>query len=106
MQLPYEGQEDQGLTKGYGSSPHRFKKPGSKNFQNIFPPSATLNLSNILPSVPEDDLKGLQQWWCGQRLHVLPEGLQDGSDPDGLRAGGRQVLMELHNHDLGKTHHL
>lgn len=30
-----------------GSPLHRFKKPGSKNFQNIFPPSATLHLSNI-----------------------------------------------------------
>jgi len=48
VQLPREGQEDQGLTKDYGNSPlHRFKKPGSKNFQNIFPPSATLHLSNI-----------------------------------------------------------
>lgn len=48
VQLPREGQEDQGLTKDYSSSPlHRFKKPGSKNFQNIFPPSATLHLSNI-----------------------------------------------------------
>uniref|UniRef100_A0A2D4KQ14 RRM domain-containing protein n=1 Tax=Micrurus paraensis TaxID=1970185 RepID=A0A2D4KQ14_9SAUR len=58
VQLPREGQEDQGLTKDYGNSPlHRFKKPGSKNFQNIFPPSATLHLSNIPPSIIEDDLK-------------------------------------------------
>ncbi|KAK1334240.1 hypothetical protein QTO34_005242 [Cnephaeus nilssonii] len=48
VQLPREGQEDQGLTKDFSNSPlHRFKKPGSKNFQNIFPPSATLHLSNI-----------------------------------------------------------
>lgn len=48
VQLPREGQETHGLTKDYGNSPlHRFKKPGSKNFQNIFPPSATLHLSNI-----------------------------------------------------------
>ncbi len=48
VQLPREGQEDQGLTKDFSGSPlHRFKKPGSKNFQNIFPPSATLHLSNI-----------------------------------------------------------
>lgn len=48
VQLPRENQEDHGLTKDYGTSPlHRFKKPGSKNFQNIFPPSATLHLSNI-----------------------------------------------------------
>ncbi|NXU29217.1 PTBP3 protein, partial [Thalassarche chlororhynchos] len=60
VQLPREGQEDQGLTKDYSNSPlHRFKKPGSKNFQNIFPPSATLHLSNIPPSVTVDDLKNL-----------------------------------------------
>ncbi|KAM5193029.1 polypyrimidine tract-binding protein 3 isoform 2-T2 [Mantella aurantiaca] len=60
VQLPREGHEDQGLTKDYTNSPlHRFKKPGSKNFQNIFPPSATLHLSNIPPSVSDDDLKRL-----------------------------------------------
>lgn len=48
VQLPREGHEDQGLTKDYSNSPlHRFKKPGSKNYSNIFPPSATLHLSNI-----------------------------------------------------------
>lgn len=40
--------QDAGLTKDYGSSPlHRFKKPGSKNYLNIYAPSATLHLSNI-----------------------------------------------------------
>ena len=34
VQLPRDGQQDAGLTKEYSSSPlHRFKKPGSKNFQ-------------------------------------------------------------------------
>lgn len=48
VQLPREGHEDQGLTKDYSNSPlHRFKKPGSKNYSNIFPPSSTLHLSNI-----------------------------------------------------------
>uniref|UniRef100_A0A672QXS9 Polypyrimidine tract-binding protein 1 n=1 Tax=Sinocyclocheilus grahami TaxID=75366 RepID=A0A672QXS9_SINGR len=60
VQMPREGHEDQGLTKDYSSSPlHRFKKPGSKNYSNIFPPSSTLHLSNIPPSVVEDDLKML-----------------------------------------------
>ncbi|EPY76475.1 polypyrimidine tract-binding protein 2 [Camelus ferus] len=60
VQLPREGLDDQGLTKDFGNSPlHRFKKPGSKNFQNIFPPSATLHLSNIPPSVAEEDLRTL-----------------------------------------------
>ncbi|XP_031698583.1 polypyrimidine tract-binding protein 1-like, partial [Anarrhichthys ocellatus] len=50
VQLPRggAGQEEQTLTRDFsGSALHRFKKPGSKNFNNIFPPSATLHLSNI-----------------------------------------------------------
>ncbi|TKC40845.1 hypothetical protein EI555_007871 [Monodon monoceros] len=83
VQLPREGQEDQGLTKDYGNSPlHRFKKPGSKNFQNIFPPSATLHLSNI----PKDRKMAL---------------IQMGSVEEAI-----QALIDLHNHDLGENHHL
>uniref|UniRef100_A0A673B0K1 Polypyrimidine tract binding protein 3 n=1 Tax=Sphaeramia orbicularis TaxID=375764 RepID=A0A673B0K1_9TELE len=62
VQLPRgaAGQEEQALTRDYaGSALHRFKKPGSKNFNNIFPPSATLHLSNIPSSVTEDVLKDL-----------------------------------------------
>ncbi|KAK2514938.1 Ptbp3 [Columba guinea] len=60
VQLLRGGQDDQGLTKDYSNSPlHRFKIPGSKNFQNIFPPSATLHLSNIPSCVTVDDMKNL-----------------------------------------------
>ncbi|KAJ7419797.1 Polypyrimidine tract-binding protein 1 [Pitangus sulphuratus] len=83
VQLPGKGQEDQRLTKDYANSPlHRFKKPGSKNFQNIFPPSATLHLSNI----PKDRKMAL---------------IQMGSVEEAI-----QSLIELHNHDLGENHHL
>ncbi|XP_075582023.1 polypyrimidine tract-binding protein 3 isoform X4 [Pelecanus crispus] len=109
VQLPREGQEDQGLTKDYSNSPlHRFKKPGSKNFQNIFPPSATLHLSNIPHSVTVDDLKNLFastgstvkafrffQKNCKMAL------IQLGSVEEAVHA-----LIELHNHDLGENHHL
>uniref|UniRef100_A0A914H8N2 RRM domain-containing protein n=1 Tax=Globodera rostochiensis TaxID=31243 RepID=A0A914H8N2_GLORO len=55
VQMPKEGQPDAGLTKEYvNSSLHRFKKPGSKNYMNIYPPSSTLHLSNI-PSGMTDD---------------------------------------------------
>lgn len=58
VQMPKEGQPDAGLTKDYSQSPlHRFKKPGSKNYQNIYPPSSTLHLSNIPATVNEDDIK-------------------------------------------------
>ncbi|KAG5327453.1 PTBP1 protein, partial [Pseudoatta argentina] len=58
VQLPKEGQPDAGLTKDYTNSTlHRFKKPGSKNYQNIYPPSSTLHLSNIPATVAEEEIK-------------------------------------------------
>ncbi|XP_043909702.1 polypyrimidine tract-binding protein 1 isoform X2 [Protopterus annectens] len=109
VQLPREGQEDQGLTKDYSNSPlHRFKKPGSKNFQNIFPPSSTLHLSNIPSSVSEDDIRMLFSETGGvvkafkffqkDRKMAL---IQMGSVEEAI-----QALIELHNHDLGENHHL
>jgi polypyrimidine tract-binding protein 1 len=60
VQMPKDGQPDAGLTKDFSNSPlHRFKKPGSKNFNNIFPPSQTLHLSNIPPNVQEQELRDL-----------------------------------------------
>ncbi|KAM6227030.1 polypyrimidine tract-binding protein 3 isoform 1-T4 [Spheniscus humboldti] len=109
VQLPREGQDDQGLTKDYSNSPlHRFKKPGSKNFQNIFPPSATLHLSNIPSSVTVDDLKNLFAS-TGSTVKAFRFFQKDckmafiqlGSVEEALHA-----LIELHNHDLGENHHL
>ncbi|XP_018088992.1 polypyrimidine tract binding protein 1 S homeolog isoform X3 [Xenopus laevis] len=109
VQLPREGQEDQGLTKDYSTSPlHRFKKPGSKNFQNIFPPSATLHLSNIPPSVSEEDLKmlfsnngytvkGFKFFQKDRKMALI----QMGSVEEAIES-----LIELHNHDMGENHHL
>ncbi|MGH0132588.1 UNVERIFIED_CONTAM: hypothetical protein FKN15_050127 [Acipenser sinensis] len=106
VQLPREGQEDQGLTKDFSNSPlHRFKKPGSKNFQNIFPPSATLHLSNIPPSVVEDDLRVLFMS-CGAAVKAFKFFQKDrkmaliqmGSVEEAI-----QSLIEFHNHDLGIT---
>ncbi|VDO76821.1 unnamed protein product [Onchocerca flexuosa] len=57
VQMPKEGQPDAGLTRDYSqSSLHRFKKPGSKNYLNIYPPSSTLHLSNIPPNITEEFL--------------------------------------------------
>lgn len=58
VQMPKDGHQDSGLTKDYTSSPlHRFKRPGSRNYNNIYPPSVTLHVSNIPPTCTEDDLK-------------------------------------------------
>ncbi|XP_075997643.1 polypyrimidine tract-binding protein 1-like isoform X2 [Genypterus blacodes] len=109
VQLPREGHEDQGLTKDYSNSPlHRFKKPGSKNYSNIFPPSATLHLSNIPPAVVEDDLKMLfassgalvKAFKFFQKDHKMAL-IQMGSVEEAIES-----LIEFHNHDLGENHHL
>ncbi|TRY84172.1 hypothetical protein DNTS_026059 [Danionella cerebrum] len=109
VQLPREGHEDQGLTKDYSNSPlHRFKKPGSKNYSNIFPPSSTLHLSNIPPSVTEDDLRGLFlssgavvkafKFFQKDRKMAL---IQLGSVEEAIES-----LIKFHNNDLGENHHL
>ncbi|XP_008145301.1 polypyrimidine tract-binding protein 2 isoform X3 [Eptesicus fuscus] len=109
VQLPREGLDDQGLTKDFGNSPlHRFKKPGSKNFQNIFPPSATLHLSNIPPSAAEEDLRTLFANTGGtvkafkffQRDHKMAL-LQMATVEEAI-----QALIDLHNYNLGESHHL
>ncbi|KAG7321521.1 hypothetical protein KOW79_014379 [Hemibagrus wyckioides] len=109
VQLPREGHEDQGLTKDFSTSPlHRFKKPGSKNYSNIFPPSSTLHLSNIPPSVGEDDLKGLfrssgatvKAFKFFQKDHKMAL-IQLGSVEEAIES-----LIEFHNHNLGENHHL
>ncbi|XP_060753931.1 polypyrimidine tract-binding protein 1a [Neoarius graeffei] len=109
VQLPREGHEDQGLTKDFSTSPlHRFKKPGSKNYSNIFPPSSTLHLSNVPPSVGEDDLKGLfrssgatvKAFKFFQKDHKMAL-IQLGSVEEAIES-----LIEFHNHDLGENHHL
>ncbi|RXN01173.1 Polypyrimidine tract-binding protein 2 [Acipenser ruthenus] len=113
VQLPREGLDDQGLTKDFTNSPlHRFKKPGSKNFQNIFPPSATLHLSNIPQTITEEDLKTLFEnsggtvkafkffhpYFCRDHKMAL---LQMSTVEEAI-----QALIDLHNYNLGDNHHL
>ncbi|XP_066993491.1 polypyrimidine tract-binding protein 2 isoform X12 [Anabrus simplex] len=109
VQLPKEGQPDAGLTKDFTNSPlHRFKKPGSKNYQNIYPPSATLHLSNIPPSVSEEEIK---EAFTKNGFHVkafkfFPKDrkmalIQLPSMDDAVAA-----LIKMHNYQLSESNHL
>ncbi|KAM4022059.1 polypyrimidine tract-binding protein 2 [Anomaloglossus baeobatrachus] len=108
VQLPREGLDDQGLTKDFGNSPlHRFKKPGSKNFQNIFPPAATLHLSNIPQSISEDDLRTLFTNTGGSvkgfkffQDHKMAL-IQMSTVEEAI-----QALIDLHNYNISDNHHL
>ncbi|XP_075885145.1 polypyrimidine tract-binding protein 3-like isoform X1 [Nelusetta ayraudi] len=111
VQLPRgaAGQEEQALTQDFsGSALHRFKKPGSKNFNNIFPPSATLHLSNIPSSVSEEALKDLFsssgftvkafKFFQKDRKMAL---MQLASVEEAIEA-----LVTLHDHQLDHNQHL
>jgi len=109
VQLPKEGQPDAGLTKDFTNSGlHRFKKPGSKNYQNIYPPSATLHLSNIPSTVEEEDLRKAfqQQNLSVQAFKFFPKDrkmalVQLSAVEDAITA-----LVKLHNYQLSETSHL
>ncbi|RVE59114.1 hypothetical protein OJAV_G00201430 [Oryzias javanicus] len=106
--LPRDGLDDQGLTKDFtNSSLHRFKKPGSKNFQNIFPPSATLHLSNVPQDVAEEDLRLLFSNTGGtvkafkffqDRKMAL---IQMATVEEAI-----QALIDLHNYNMGANQYL
>jgi polypyrimidine tract-binding protein 1 len=109
VQLPKDGQPDAGLTKDYGNSNlHRFKKPGSKNYSNIYPPSSTLHLSNIPTTIEEPDLRAA---FGNIGLHVqafkfFPKDrkmalVQLANVDEAIIA-----LVKLHNYQLSETSHL
>ncbi|XP_045486480.1 polypyrimidine tract-binding protein 2 isoform X6 [Pieris rapae] len=109
VQLPKEGQPDAGLTRDYSQSPlHRFKKPGSKNYQNIYPPSATLHLSNIPATVSEDDIKDAftKRGFTIKAFKFFPKDrkmalVQLPSIDDAVAA-----LIKMHNYQLSESNHL
>lgn len=109
VQLPKEGQPDAGLTKDYYNSPlHRFKKPGSKNYQNIYPPSCTLHLSNIPPSVDEDQIKQAfeNSGSTVKEFKFFPKDkkmalIQLSSQEEAIAA-----LIKMHNYQLSDSSHL
>ncbi|XP_026472617.1 polypyrimidine tract-binding protein 1 [Ctenocephalides felis] len=109
VQLPKEGQPDAGLTRDYSQSTlHRFKKPGSKNYQNIYPPSATLHLSNIPSTVTEEEIREafVRNNFPIKAFKFFPKDrkmalLQLGSVEEAVAA-----LIKMHNHQLSESNHL
>ena len=119
VQLPKDGQPDDGLTKDYGNSNlHRFKKAGSKDYSNIYPPSMILHLSNIPATIDE---RVLREVFGNIGLHVQKfkffqeRRIKETPVPQSSRMGQVQLanldeaiyaLVKLHNYQLSKTSHL
>lgn len=109
VQLPKEGQPDAGLTKDYTNSTlHRFKKPGSKNYQNIYPPSSTLHLSNIPATVAEEEIKDAftKNGFTVKAFKFFPKDrkmalIQMPNMDDAVAA-----LIKMHNYQLSESNHL
>ncbi|VDK70561.1 unnamed protein product, partial [Onchocerca ochengi] len=109
VQMPKEGQPDAGLTRDYSqSSLHRFKKPGSKNYLNIYPPSSTLHLSNIPPNITEEFLTSAfeQRGFVPKGFKFFPKDhkmalLQLNDVETAINA-----LIEMHNFKLAENAHL
>uniref|UniRef100_A0A915PXF9 RRM domain-containing protein n=1 Tax=Setaria digitata TaxID=48799 RepID=A0A915PXF9_9BILA len=109
VQMPKEGQPDAGLTRDYSqSSLHRFKKPGSKNYLNIYPPSSTLHLSNIPPNITEEFLTSAfeQRGYVPKGFKFFPKDhkmalLQLNDVETAINA-----LIEMHNFKLAENAHL
>jgi len=108
VNMPKSEDEGKELTKDYQNSPlHRFKKPGSKNFQNIFPPIRTLHLSNIPESTTEDELKALfTEHGTISNFRFFPKDrrmalIQMDSTDESLIC-----LMRVHNYKLSESSHL
>ncbi|XP_023326580.1 polypyrimidine tract-binding protein 1 [Eurytemora carolleeae] len=85
-----------------------FKKPGSKNYQNIYPPSATLHLSNIPATVEEEDLRtaftsiDIEV----QAFRFFPKDRKMALAQLGCVEDAVNALVKLHNFQLSETSHL
>ncbi|KAJ8967798.1 hypothetical protein NQ317_013586 [Molorchus minor] len=96
------------LSKHHQSPLHRFKKPGSKNYQNIYPPSSTLHLSNIPATVNEDDIKEAftKNGFTVKAFKFFPKDkkmalIQLPSMEEAVIA-----LIKMHNYQLSESNHL
>jgi len=108
VNMPKSEDEGKELTKDYTNSPlHRFKKPGSKNFQNIFPPIKTLHLSNIPESVTEEEIQEMfSEHGTISNFRFFPKDrrmalLQLASVEESIVG-----LIKLHNRKMNETSHL
>jgi len=108
VNMPRDEDEDRELTKDFSESPlHRFKKPGSKNFQNIFPPIKTLHLSNIPEETTGEELQDIFGGY-GEIINFrfFPKDRKMALIQMATVEEACHGLMKLHNFKLSESNHL
>lgn len=109
VQMPRD-QSDASLTKDFTSSPlHRFKIPGSRNYQNIYPPSSTLHISNIPPTVSEDDIKKQFRNACNftcASFKFFPKDRKMALMRFETNEQATIALIKMHNYPISEENHL
>ncbi|XP_065070144.1 polypyrimidine tract-binding protein 1-like isoform X1 [Rhopilema esculentum] len=108
VNMPRDEDVDRELTKDFSDSPlHRFKKPGSKNFQNIFPPIKTLHLSNIPEETTGEELEDLfGSYGAVANFRFFPKDKKMALMQMSSVEEACQALMKFHNFKLSDTNHL
>lgn len=108
VNMPKSEDEGKELTKDYANSPlHRFKKPGSKNFQNIFQPIHTLHLSNIPESSTEEELREMfSEFGTISNFRFFPKDRRMALMQLSTVEQALICLIKLHNKKLNDSSHL
>jgi len=107
VSMPKEGDENN-LTKDFTHSPlHRFKKPGSKNFQNIFPPIRTLHVSNIPESTTEEELvDAFSNAGAVTEFRFFPKDRRMALVTMASTEEAIDALIKMHNYKITESNHL
>jgi len=108
VQMPKDATSDMGLTKDFTNSPlHRFKKPGSKNYNNIFPPSSVLHLSNIPTETTEEELRTIfSQYGTIKRFKFFEKDRKMALVEMETIEQAISTLINTHNYRLADSMHL
>ncbi|UJR13752.1 hypothetical protein I4U23_000762 [Adineta vaga] len=108
VQMPKDGSSDMGLTKDFTNSPlHRFKKPGSKNYNNIFPPGTVLHLSNIPTETGEDEIQNIfSQYGTIKRFKFFEKDRKMALIEMDTIEQAIAALINTHNYRLADSMHL
>lgn len=108
VQMPKDGTSDMGLTKDFTNSPlHRFKKPGSKNYNNIFSPGNVLHLSNIPTETNEEDIRKIfSQYGTIKRFKFFEKDRKMALIEMDTIEQAIAALINTHNYRLADSMHL